>query len=135
MNRPRTNQATYLGQGIGFPFNIGDEGRLAWSAGPMNIRESIRIILLTEPGERLFLPEFGAGLRSFLFQPNNVSTHRVIRERITRALARWEPRIVLETVTVEPDPEEPQAAVATIRFKLVATRARDKLVLSLKLNG
>ncbi len=128
-------RTSYLGQGIGFPFDIGRDGRIGWSSGPENIRESIRIILLTEPGERLFLPDFGAGLRSFLFQPNNLSTHRIIREQITQALIRWEPRIQLDTVTVAHDPDDPQGAIATIRYSLVATQARDKMVLSLKLEG
>ena len=85
---------SYLfGQGISFPPRIGPDGRIAWSTGPQNIREAIRVILMTEAQERLLLPEFGGGLQSFLFQPNVVSTHRLIQERVTQAMARWEPRI------------------------------------------
>lgn len=128
-------EVNHLGKSIAFPFAIGEGGRIAWSAGADNIAQSIRIILMTEPGERIFLPEFGAGLRRFLFQPNIISTHRVIRETITQALSRWEPRIELENVTVLADADEPQGATATITYRHVATGARDKLVLALQLNG
>ncbi len=39
-----------FGQGLGFPPRVGADGRLVWSGGEDNVRESIRIILLTEPG-------------------------------------------------------------------------------------
>ena len=43
---------------------VGIDGRIQWSSGPANIRESIEIILKTELGERIYLPDFGGGLRS-----------------------------------------------------------------------
>ena len=55
-----------FGQGMAFPPRVGPDGRTAWSVGETNVHESIRIILSTDPGERLRLPAFGAGLRRFL---------------------------------------------------------------------
>src|SRR4051794_31332102 len=123
-----------FGRGMGFPPRVGPDGRIAWSAGEANVREAIRIILQTEPGERLRRPEFGGGLRAFLFEPNTVATHQVIRDRITRALARWEPRVVIEAVAVDPDPDDPlRSAVVTITYRLVATQARDRVSLGVTL--
>ena len=122
-----------FGRGIGFPPRIGPDGRLAWSEGEANVRESIRIILLTEPRERLRLPEFGGGLRRFLFEPNTPATRQLIRERIESTLARWEPRVQVESVTVDPDPSDPEAAVAAITYRLVATQGRERVSLSLTL--
>ncbi len=129
------NEGQLFGQGIAFPPRVGEDGRVTWSAGPQNIRENIRIVLLTEPGERLMLPRFGGGLQKFLFEPNTVSTHRVIKEHVTRALERWEPRIKLKSVTVEPDSEDPQAAVITIDYTLVTTGAGDRIGLTVQLTG
>ena len=56
------NADLIYGQGIGFPPRVGTDGRLAWSAGTQNIRESIRIILMTTPGERVRLAESLRGL-------------------------------------------------------------------------
>jgi phage baseplate assembly protein W len=126
---------TLFGRSIGFPPRIGEDGRLAWSEGPENVRESIRIILMTEQRERLMLPEFGAGLGAFLFEPNTATTRRLIQERIQVALARWEPRIRVESVTVEEDPANPEAAIATIAYQLVADQSRERVALSVSLTG
>jgi len=98
-----------LGQGLEFPPGLDADGRWAWSSAAENIRQSIRIILSTEPGERLMLPEFGGGLKRHLFRPNVASTHRLIQEAIVVALGRWERRIRLESVDVVPDPDDPRA--------------------------
>jgi phage baseplate assembly protein W len=45
-------------------------------------------------------------------------------------LGRWEPRIAIEAVDVGPDPEEPRSAIATIRYRLVATGISEILDLS-----
>jgi phage baseplate assembly protein W len=108
---------------------------MAWSEGETNIREAIQIILMTEPGERLRLPEFGAGLKRFLFEPNTVTTRHLIQETITRALLEWEPRIRVESVDVQADPNDPEAAVATITYKLVATQLLERVSLTVSLSG
>ena len=124
-----------FGRGIAFPPRVSNDGRVAWSEGEVNVRESIRIILMTEQRERLMLPEFGGSLGLFLFEPNTVTTRHLIKDRIERALKRWEPRIALERVSVEADPEDAQGAVATITYKLVATETRERVSMSVTLAG
>ena len=124
-----------FGRGISFPPRIGADGRMVWSQGEQNIRESIRVILLTEEHERLNLPNFGGGLSQFLFEPNTVTTRHQIQERISRALATWEPRIRVESVEVLADSNDPQAAIATITYRLVATQVSERVSLSVTLNG
>jgi phage baseplate assembly protein W len=124
-----------FGRGISFPPRVGSDGRVAWSQGEANIRESIQVILLTEQNERLMLPDFGGGLGVFLFEPNVVATRRQIQERIISALTLWEPRIVVQSVDVEGDPTDPQAAIATITYKLVATQAQERVSLNVTLGG
>ncbi|MGE5673323.1 MAG: GPW/gp25 family protein [Mycobacterium leprae] len=129
------NPGRIYGRSMAFPPRVGDDGRIAWSEGPANIRESIQLILLTEPGERLLLPAFGAGLRSFLYEPNTVATRRLMEERIAGALLRWEPRIQVEEVSVAPDPTDPESAVAAIRYRLVADGSREQVTLTVSLTG
>lgn len=124
-----------LGRGISFPPRVGPDGRMQWSEGERNVRESIQIILTTERRERLLLPEFGGSLGQFLFEPNTVTTRHRIAERITRELAQWEPRITVESVSVEEDPADARGAIATITYRLVATQARERVSLSVTLAG
>jgi phage baseplate assembly protein W len=122
-----------FGQGLGFPPRIGADGRLVWSVGEDNVRESLRLILLTEPGERLMREEFGCGLRRFLFEPNTVTTRQLIRDRIAQAIGRWEPRVALEAVEVEADANNPRLVAITILFRLVTTQALGRMSLALQL--
>ena len=124
-----------FGRGISFPPRVGPDGRVAWSEGEDNIREAIRVVLLTELNERLNLADFGGGLGRFLFEPNTVTTRHQISQRITRALTLWEPRIDVESVAVDPDPADLQAAIATITYKLIATQSRERVSLAVTLGG
>jgi phage baseplate assembly protein W len=124
-----------FGRGVAFPPRVGADGHIAWSEGAANVRESIRIILLTEPSERLRRPGFGAGLGAFLFEPNTVTTRQLIADKITRSLARWEPRAAVQSVTVDADPDDPRAAVATITYRLVATGSVERVTLNITVAG
>jgi uncharacterized protein len=130
-----STDAALFGQGLAFPPRLDGEGRFTWAVGHQSVRESIRIILTTEPGERLMLPGFGAGLRSFLFEPNVPATHRLIEERVQFSLRRWEPRVALDTVVVGPHPDDAGRAVVAIGYALVATQARDSIELSIPVEG
>jgi uncharacterized protein len=127
--------ARIFGRGLSFPPRIGSDGRLAWSAGEANIREAIEVILATEPGERLRLPEFGGGLPALLFEPNNTSSRHLMAEQIRRAITDWEPRVRVRSVQVDPDPTDPEAAVATVNYQLVATQAVATLTVPIAASG
>jgi len=123
------------GRGMSFPPRVGDDGRIAWSEGDTNVREAIQIILKTEEKERLNLPTFGAGLQRYLFEPNNVATQTQIGDRITKALQLWEPRISVTEVDVQEDPADPQAAIASISYRLVATQIQQTVNVSVQLGA
>jgi len=124
-----------FGQGMAFPPRVGPDGRMAWSVGETNVHESIRIILSTEPGERLRLPAFGAGLRRFLFEPNTLATHTLIKQAIGEALKRWEPRIQLESVEVAADSHDTESAIATLTYRLVSTQVQERLSVAVSVQG
>ena len=124
-----------LGRGISFPPRVGSDGRIAWSEGEANVEDAIRVILQTDRNERLRLPDFGAGLKRYLFEPNTVATRRQLEGRILRALAAWEPRIAVESVDVEEAADDPEGVIATIRYKLVATQAPQRMTLAMTLSG
>ena len=129
------DQGKLFGRGISFPPRVGADGRVTWSEGEQNIREAIRVILMTSQRERLRLPDFGGSLSKYLFEPNTVTTRHLIGDQIRKSLEQWEPRIRLESVEVEPDSADPQAAIATITYKLVATQAQQRISLNINLGS
>lgn len=65
-----------------------------------DIRQAIRIILETSPGERVMRPDFGSGLRDMVFEPVNFTTTALVKQRVEQALVIWEPRIDVREVKV-----------------------------------
>jgi phage baseplate assembly protein W len=122
------------GRGIAFPPRV-VAGRVAWSEGEQNVREAIRIILMTDQQERIRLPQFGGTLHRFLFEPNTVVTRQRIQDQIAVSLGRWEPRIRVESISVEADQGDPQAAIATITYRLVATQVVERVSLTVPVAG
>lgn len=126
-----TNQsgmAAKLGKGWRFPVLPGGEHRnLSYLEGADKVKQSIWLILQTEPGERIMRPTFGCGLRRYLMKPNNSATWSGIKRDIERALGTWEPRIRLEEVKVTGG-EEPSVALITIRYTHVRDGSSENLV-------
>lgn len=130
-----TTTVDVFGKGLSFPPRVGADGRLAWSSGEDNVRESIQLILLTEPGERLMREQFGCGLRQYLFEPNTVATRQQIRDRIVKAIGRWEPRVAVQDVTVLAVAADPRLVAVTVFFQLVANQSSGRMALTLQLEG
>ena len=120
-----------FGRSLGFPPRVGADGRFVWSEGEANIRESITVVLKTDPGERVGVPDFGAGLGRFLFEPNNAATHARIQDAILRALTSWERRIQVESIDIVAAADDAENALATITYRLVATDARERISLNI----
>jgi uncharacterized protein len=91
-----------FGRHLAFPFRVGSDGRTATPANEHDhIRDEIIQLLLTNPGERPFLPEFGGGARQLIFEPASDVLRGMTKARITQALNRWlGHRLTLENLEV-----------------------------------
>jgi Bacteriophage baseplate protein W len=90
---PERDARAFLGTGWVFPPQLDVRGELATVSYEEDIRQAIRIILATTPGERVMRPDFGAGLNALVFEPINTTTMTLARRRVEEALTTWEPRI------------------------------------------
>jgi len=90
------------GRHLAFPFRIGPDGRTATPVDlPSHVRDELLQLLLTNSGERLFLPEFGGGVRKLVFEPLEESLAGVTKARLTQAINRWlGHRVKLENLKV-----------------------------------
>jgi phage baseplate assembly protein W len=117
----------FLGRGLAFPVGVDASGRVAMAEYEQDIREAIRIVLDTDPGERVMRPEFGAGLRALVFEPINTHTLALARHRVEQALVVWEPRI--DSITVRADARPAQGLVALeVRYRVRTTNTFYNLV-------
>jgi len=118
----------FLGVGLAFPPAADSRGAIALVAYEEDIRQSIQIILGTNPGERVMRPEFGAGLRDFVFESANPSTIQRVQTRVQEALIDWEPRVNVQAVTVTLDPAAKNALYISITYSVRATNTVANLV-------
>jgi phage baseplate assembly protein W len=118
----------FLGVGWKFPVGLDRQGEVALSRYEDDVRQAMWIILSTAPGERLMRPDFGCGIQEYVFAPNNTRTAGLVRFHVEEALTRWEPRIELEGVKVQPDPGHPAVLLVSIDYRVRATDSRFNLV-------
>lgn len=102
-------------------------GRLAMVHGDEAIRQAIMLLLGTVPGERLMRPEYGSHLNRLLFAPNDQTTAGLAIHYVRQALQRWEPRIEIEEIDADPDPEQPSLLTIHLRYRVRQTLVTETL--------
>ncbi len=110
-------------------------GQLHYPGLAQSVREQIQVLLSTRPGEQLMHPGFGAGLENLLNEPNTVATRSRIKELVGDALKRWEDRIVVDGIAVDPVSDAatgvPDGVRVEIAYRLLRTGAPARVGLTL----
>lgn len=86
--------------GCPYPLVKHPRGFFRTQSGIDQIKSDLLALLLTEPGERVMLPEFGTSLKKFIFEPNDSGLLEQVRNEIARAISIWEPRIAVQNIEV-----------------------------------
>jgi uncharacterized protein len=90
---------------IDFPFRDGDNGFYF----QMNktdkdaIRADLLHLLLTNKGERLYLPDFGSDLKKYIFEPNDSITHEQIRDNLNDTIKLYIPNLIINDISFRND--------------------------------
>jgi phage baseplate assembly protein W len=114
------------GRHLAFPFHIGPDGRTATPASlDEHVRGEIIQLLLTNPGERPFLPAFGGGLRRLVFERNDDVSAGLSKALVSQGLSRWlGQRVKVERLEVTVD--ESKLAV-DLWYRVIATNQEKQL--------
>ena len=67
------------------------------------IKQAIVNLLLTNKGEKLFNPNYGSDIRSYLFEPLDYGTATQIIGNIKHVITKWEPRIEILNLKASPN--------------------------------
>ena len=120
--------ASFIGRGFSWPLEVDHRGAIRLSQGPEDLDRSIRVVLLTAPGERVMRPQFGCRIWDLLFEPVNANLLGLIAEAVRDALAQWEPRVEVEDVQPVQDDDDGALVRIAIRYRVKATNDRRNLV-------
>jgi phage baseplate assembly protein W len=114
-------------QDYAFPFNIDPvSGQAQQVPYPIHVDQMIRQVLLTAPGERADLPQFGCGLRQLLFAPNSNALQATTHLSVQRALNTWlGDQIQVSNVSVSSGPDgDYSQIVVLIQYLLIETQSQ-----------
>lgn len=120
---------TSIRHDFAFPFAIdAGSGQAARASYQDHVDQMIRQVLLTDPGERVCLPTFGAGLRRLIFAPITAQLGATTQMVVSQALTTWlGNQITVQKVTVVTSADDPGAppgtVTITIDYTLIETQS------------
>jgi phage baseplate assembly protein W len=120
-----------------YPLRIdGGSQQAAQAPYAAHVEQMIEQILLTAPGERVDLPQFGCGLRQLVFAPMTDSLSASLKIQVTQALGRWLAGIIqVSSIDVTSSSEDaalgPGTVQVTVSYTLVDTQTREQTTVTL----
>jgi phage baseplate assembly protein W len=123
-------------QDFAFPFRIDPASQQTAQAGyATHVDQMVRQLLLTTPGERANLPQFGCGLRSLVFAPNSDALAATVKLRVIQGLNQWLAGVVNVTDVVVGAGSggavlEPGTIEVTVTYTLVETQTNQAVTVA-----
>jgi phage baseplate assembly protein W len=106
-----------------FPFRIDPASQQTAQAGyAAHVDQMVRQLLLTSPGERVNLPEFGCGLRALVFAPRTDALAATVRLRVIQGLDQWLAGVVNVAEVAVGAASSPGTLEVTVSYTLVETQ-------------
>jgi len=92
--------------GLAYPITKHPLGFFHSQSGLDQIKSDLLVLLLTNPGERVMLPDFGTPLRKLVFEPNDPMIINQTRQMIAESIRKWEPRVQIQDILVSNNIDE-----------------------------
>lgn len=92
----------------GYYFKLNDNDKDA-------IKSDLLHLLLTNKGERLYMPDFGSDLRKFIFEPNDSITHDQIKDNLNETIKRYIPNLLINEISFRNDDIE-ELIIVELRY-------------------
>ncbi|AWK42269.1 phage baseplate protein [Photorhabdus laumondii subsp. laumondii] len=92
--------ADIYGRGWAFPPQFSSQTGVIMAEGAEHVRQSMKVLFLTEPGERIMREDYGCGLHDYLFENITDELMARIQTRIEERILRYEPRVEMTEIQV-----------------------------------
>lgn len=89
---------------------------------------SLKMLLMTNIGERIMLPDYGTNLRQIIFEQNLTGIDSMIQQEIVNAITKWEPRVQLQSIDVQRKDDKSVEVIAAFTSKLSQTGFTTNLI-------
>jgi uncharacterized protein len=115
-----------------YPYAIGGSGIPQTTTSDDHLRDLILQVLLTSPGERMNMPEFGAGVQRLVFEPFSETIRASAEFLISTDLQRWlGDRIDVERVGVTGENADEGTITIEIDYVVKATQQRGSVAVQI----
>jgi uncharacterized protein len=98
------------------------------------IKQNLRMLILTSPGERIMVPGFGVGLYNFLFEQTHTDSFSVIAQRIKEQIGFYMPSVNLEEINFYTSDDDKSLQFnevrVSIRYNILPFGERDQLIIT-----
>ena len=94
------------------------------------IKQNLKMLVLTSPGERVMEPAFGVGIYNFLFELNTQLTRDALRERIIQQAGKYLPFVQIKGISFgnsQEDDVDREMLGVVIAYAIPALKKKDKL--------
>lgn len=126
---------SFLGKGWSFPpeFRKGVEPTMT-AVEEEDIRQSLEILMQTNPGERVHRYDFGCGIRRFVHEEMTLTTQTQMQDVISRAVLMFEPRVTLHDVDFDMERIYEGVIMIGLDYTVRRTNSRSNMVFPFYLN-
>ena len=94
---------------------------------PTLIKQNFKMLILTNPGERVMIPDFGVGIREYLFENFNSNVESNIRVAIKKQTQKYLPVVNIQSILFEDTNPEFNTLSVKIRYSIPALNLKDLL--------
>ena len=95
------------------------------------VKQNLKMLILTNPGERVMIPQYGVGLKAFLFEAAEGGTKANIEQRIKDQAARYMPVIKVQRVIVAPMRNTPNGLSVQLTYSIPKLGIGDMLEITI----
>lgn len=108
----------YSRVGFQYPIPSTSKGYFSKNSGTALIKSNLTQLLLTEPGERLMLPDYGCPLKAFLFAPLDEETFFLMKEQILLSISKYLPTVKVIRIAVYAQEEYGKSGIPSLNIFL-----------------
>ena len=91
------------------------------------VKQNFKMLILTNPGERVMIPDFGVGIRAYLFENFNSTVESDIRVAIKKQTQKYLPVINIQSISFEDTDPDFNTLSVKIKYSIPALNLKDLL--------
>ena len=95
------------------------------------IKQNMRMLILTNPGERVMVPEYGVGIKQFLFENFEEDTFQRIDQKIRQQVTKYMPAVNIDRIDMSSSEPDTNTLSIYLQYSIPAIAVGDLLEITI----